>query len=184
MKIFLSATVRARTAAGSASSVVISLRRRRTRTRLIPLWRSGSGPAPAVRSAAARRRASARSSPFVRRAGSEIVPATSSTSSAATSLFLGTIVLGNRYANLASIDELAICAILCVFGIAPAVKTDKSESSALTIVAITGNVDVSNLSILIEEAAQIIGARIVRDIIHFEGSESLNLGRRTTCHTR
>ncbi|GMR61354.1 hypothetical protein PMAYCL1PPCAC_31549, partial [Pristionchus mayeri] len=79
------------------------------------LRRSGSGSIPAARSRTipAGRRASARSSSLVR-SGSRSRPATAATSSTAGRHLVRSIVLGDRYTEFASIDELPIGTILCV----------------------------------------------------------------------
>lgn len=84
-------------------------------------------------------------------------------------------------ANLPPVNIAPIERVDRIAGIALAVIPDKGESTGLSVFVL-GNVDVSNVTILAEFAAQRLAVRAVREVVNLERDHSRNVGRRSTGH--
>lgn len=113
--------------------------------------------------------------------------AASAASSAATSAaaapvvgIRGSAVSGHLDTQLPSVEKRAIHGVHRVLGVAFVVEAHEGEPAALFGVAVPGDVDVPHAAVLLEHPSQGLGRRPVCQVVHFEGSHTVDVWRRPT----
>jgi len=66
-----------------------------------------------------------------------------------------------------------------VLGVVTVVESDERESSAVLGVIVSGDVNVADVTVFLEDLPQGLGRRPVGQVVHLQRRHSLHIGRRT-----
>lgn len=89
-------------------------------------------------------------------------------------------IAGHLHSQFAPVEQGPIHGVHCILGVPLVVESHKGEASALLRVTITRNVHISYTAILFKHATEGFGRGSVRQIVHFQGSHALDIGRGPT----